>query len=104
VIGGSLGAIIGGIAALGTNLVLPGLGLVVWGPIAAGLAGLGAGGATGGLIGALVGAGIPEERAKYYEEGVRNGGTMLGVRPRSNEDADYLENSWKGYNGQHIYR
>ena len=26
---------------------------------------------AGGLIGAMVGAGIPEERAKLYDEGVR---------------------------------
>jgi len=103
-IGGTLGAVIGGIAALGTNLVLPGLGLVVWGPIAAALAGAGAGGATGGVIGALVGAGIPEERARAYEEGVKNGGAVLGVRPRSNEDADYFENDWRSNNGQEIYR
>jgi hypothetical protein len=103
-IGGTLGAIIGGIAALGTNLVLPGLGLVVWGPIAAALAGAGAGGATGGLVGALIGAGIPEERAREYEEGVKNGGAVLGVRPRTPEDADYFENDWRSNNGQSIYR
>jgi len=103
-IGGTLGAIIGGIAALGTNLVLPGLGLVVWGPIAAALAGAGAGGATGGLVGALIGAGIPEERAREYEEGVKNGGAVLGVRPRSTDDADYFENDWRSNNGQSIYR
>jgi hypothetical protein len=62
-IGGTLGAIIGGIAAIGTNLVLPGIGLVVAGPLAAALAGAGAGGLTGGLVGALVGSGIPEEHA-----------------------------------------
>jgi len=104
-IGGTLGAIIGGIAAIGTNVLLPGLGLVVWGPIAAGLAGAGAGGLTGGLIGALVGWGIPEERARIYENGIKNGGTVLGVRPRSDEDADYFENNWTtNYNGQNIYR
>lgn len=103
-IGGTLGAVIGGIAALGTNLVLPGLGLVVWGPIAAALAGAGAGGATGGLVGALIGAGIPEERAREYEEGVKNGGAVFGVRPRSTEDADYFENDWRTNNGQSIYR
>ena len=43
-IGGTLGAIIGGIAAIGTNVLIPGLGLVVWGPIAAGLRRRGAGG------------------------------------------------------------
>jgi hypothetical protein len=105
VIGGTLGAIIGGIAAIGTNLVLPGLGLVVWGPIAAALAGAGAGSATGGLIGALIGAGIPEERAKEYEEGVKNGGTVFGVTPKTPEDAEYFENDWKtNYKGQGIYR
>ena len=104
-IGGTLGAIIGGIAALGTNLVLPGVGLVVWGPIAAALAGAGAGGLTGGLVGALIGWGIPEERAKMYEEGIKSGGTVLGVKPRTTEDADYFENDWKtNLRGEHIYR
>ncbi|HKX84782.1 MAG TPA: hypothetical protein VJL58_11220, partial [Pyrinomonadaceae bacterium] len=54
-IGGTFGAIIGGIAAIGTNVLIPGLGLVVAGPIAAALAGAGAGGIAGGLAGALIG-------------------------------------------------
>ena len=104
-IGGTLGAIIGGIAAIGTNVLIPGLGLVVWGPIAAGLAGAGAGGLTGGLVGALIGWGIPEDRAREYETGIREGGTVLGVTPRTDEDADYFENDWKtNYKGEHIYR
>lgn len=103
-IGGTLGAIIAGVAAIGTNLVLPGLGLVVWGPLAAALAGAGAGGATGGLVGALIGAGIPEERAKAYETGISEGGTVVGVKPRNSEDAEYFENEWKGYKGESIYR
>ena len=104
-IGGTLGAIIGGVAAIGTNLVLPGVGLVVAGPLAAALAGAGAGGLTGGLAGALIGWGIPEERANLYESGIKEGGTVLGVRPRSHEDADYFENEWRDrYRGEHIYR
>jgi uncharacterized protein YjbJ (UPF0337 family) len=103
-IGGTLGAIIGGIAAIGTNVLLPGLGLIVWGPIAAALTGAGAGGLTGGLVGALIGSGMPEDRAKLYDEGVKNGGAVVGVNPKNDEDASYFENEWKGYNGQHIYR
>ena len=103
-IGGLIGAVIGGIAAIGTNVLLPGLGLVVAGPIAAALVGAGAGGATGGLVGALIGWGIPEERAKYYEEGIRDGGTVVGVHPRTPEDAEYFENEWRTYQGEHIYR
>lgn len=103
-IGGTLGAIIGGIAAIGTNVVLPGLGLVVAGPIAAALAGAGAGGLTGGLVGALIGSGIPEDRAKLYDEGIRSGGMVMGVNPRTDEDAEYFENEWRTNRGQHIYR
>ena len=104
-IGGTLGAVIGGIAAVGTNLVLPGVGLVVWGPLAAALAGAGAGGLTGGLAGGLIGMGIPEDRANLYENAIKEGGTYLGVKPRSAEDADYFENEWKtNHRGQHIYR
>src|SRR6476661_7092853 len=77
-IGGAIGAIAGVVAALGTSIVLPGLGLVIAGPIAAGLAGAGAGGITGGLIGALVGWGIPEERAKRYESGLKSGKIVMG--------------------------
>lgn len=103
-IGGTLGAIIAGVAAIGTSVLLPGLGLIVAGPLAAAIAGAGAGGLTGGLVGALIGSGIPEERAKLYDEGIRNGGVVMGVNPRNAEDAEYLENDWKTNRGEHIYR
>lgn len=104
-IGGTLGAIIGGAVAAGSNFFVPGLGLLVWGPIAGALAGAGAGGATGGIVGALIGAGIPEDRARVYEEGLNNGGAVLGVRPRSKEDTEYFENDWStNHRGQSIYR
>jgi hypothetical protein len=102
-IGGTVGATLAAIAAIGTTLALPGLGLLVAGPIAAALAGAGAGGATGGLIGALVGAGIPEERVKHYEEGIKNGGIMMGVTPRTPEDATYFEEDWKKNRGEQVY-
>jgi hypothetical protein len=103
-IGGTVGAVLATLAAVGTSIAIPGLGLVIAGPIAAALAGAGAGGLTGGLIGALIGAGIPEERAKLYESDLKNGGILLSVNPRSEEDAAYFENTWKDYNGRNIYR
>ncbi|HEY0079700.1 MAG TPA: CsbD family protein [Pyrinomonadaceae bacterium] len=102
-IGGTVGGLLGAIAAIGTTVLLPGLGLAIAGPLAAGLAGAGAGGLTGGLVGALVGSGIPEDRAKAYDEGIRGGGIVMGVNPRSDEDADYFANDWKT-RGEHIYR
>ena len=102
-IGGTVGGILAAIAAVGT-LAIPGVGIIAAGSIAAALAGMGAGGAAGGLIGALVGAGIPEERAKVYESGIKEGGIVMGVKPRSDEDAEYLEREWKNYKGEQVYR
>ncbi|WP_317040402.1 hypothetical protein [Hymenobacter coccineus] len=103
-IGGTAGAIIGAIAAIGTSVALPGLGLIIAGPLAAALAGAGAGGLTGGLVGALVGSGIPEEHAAEYEQGVNNGGIVMGVKPRNAEDAQYFEEEFRRNNGDKIYR
>jgi len=103
-IGGTLGAIAAAIAAVGTSIAIPGLGLVVAGPVAAALAGAGAGAATGGLVGALIGWGIPEERVKIYESGVKEGGILLGVKPRSEADAAHFEKTWKDYQAEDVYR
>ncbi|MBC8163279.1 MAG: hypothetical protein H7Z42_18880, partial [Roseiflexaceae bacterium] len=88
-IGGSvLGGTIGLLVGLGA-LAIPGIGPVIAaGPIAAALGvggttalvGAGIGAVSGGLLGALVGAGIPEEDANYYAEGVRRGGTLVMAR------------------------
>ena len=101
-VGGTAGAVLAAIAAVGTSVALPGLGLVVAGPLAAALAGAGAGGLTGGLIGALVGAGIPEYRAKVYEEGMRAGGILLGVEAKSEEDADRIEGVFDSLGAEQI--
>ncbi len=103
-IGGTIGAIAGIVAAIGTSVVIPGLGLVVAGPIAAGLAGAGAGGLAGGIIGALVGWGIPKERAKLYESGIKDGHIVLGVKPKNDKDAQYFEKNWQENDGREIHR
>ena len=103
-IGGTIGAIAAAVAAVGTSIALPGLGLVIAGPIAAAIAGAGAGAASGGLIGALVGWNMPEERVKQYEEGMKNGGILLGLHTRDDSDAKHLENAWKSNRGQNVYR
>ncbi len=103
-IGGTIGAVLAGIAAIGTNVLLPGVGLIVAGPLLAGLAGAGAGGLTGGLLGALVGSGIPEDRAKAYESGIKEGGMLMGVKARNPEDAEYFEREFKNYRGENVYR
>ena len=102
-IGGTIGAVVGIVAALGTSLAIPGLGLLIAGPIAAGLAGAGAGGIAGSIIGALVGWGIPEDRAKYYESGINDGKIVMGVHPRNEADAEYFGNAWNVSKNENSY-
>ena len=105
-VGGAIGTVLGataaGIAAIGTSLVIPGLGLLVAGPIAAALAGAGAGAVTGGAVGALVGLGITEPNARAYEAALRDGGVVVGVRPRSSEDASRIEETFKELHGENV--
>lgn len=105
-IGGALGTAVGAVLAalvtVGSTIVLPGINLVIAGPIAAALAGAGAGAVTGGVIGALVGAGIPEYRAKVYETGLREGGILIGVEAKSNEEIERLEELLTDVGGDHV--
>jgi hypothetical protein len=100
--GGGLGALLLGLAAAG--FAVPGLPILAMGPLAAALTGAGTGGAVGALLGALVGSGIPEERAKLYEQGIKEGGIVMGVTPRSDEDAEYFDREWRSARGEQIYR
>jgi uncharacterized membrane protein len=86
VIGGGLGAIVAGLTATGSIAAIVGTGglatPLVAGPLAAALAGLGAGAAAGGIVGALIGVGIPEHRARSYQDRLDNGAILIGVQPR----------------------
>jgi hypothetical protein len=103
-IGGAVGAVAAAIAAIGTSLIIPGLGIVVAGPLAAALAGAGAGGIAGGLVGALIGSGIPEDKAKEYERAVKEGKIILTVHPKNEADAEYIEDAWRNYHAEIINR
>jgi hypothetical protein len=108
--GGELGGPKGGrveilvtiFAAVGAALALPALGLVVAGPIAAALAGAGAAGLAAGLIGALGHWGIPEERVRHYEAAIRDGGILMMVEARSDEDGRQIEEQWKALGGRNV--
>jgi len=80
-IGAAIGATAATAASLVTMLALPGVGAVVGaGWLAAMLGSMAIGGATGGLLGALTNAGISEEDAHVFVEGVRRGGTLVAAR------------------------
>jgi hypothetical protein len=91
--GAGLGAGLGGAAGLLAGLgllAIPGLGPVVAaGWLASTALGAVAGGATGGVVGALTQAGVSDEEAPLYAEGVRRGGTLVSARVPDADRARY---------------
>ena len=90
--GGTAATIAPAAAAVGTALLLPGL--IFAGPIAVALAAAGTVGVVGGLAGALTNWGIPKSRVEQYEKHIRDGGILMGVKPRTPEEADALAARW----------
>ena len=81
--GGTLGGLTGLLVGLGA-IAIPGVGPIMLGGAAATalattLAGGAIGAATGGLVGGLVGLGIPEDRARVYNDRVARGEYMVMV-------------------------
>jgi uncharacterized protein (TIGR02271 family) len=90
--GAATGAVVGGLAGLLAAVAIPGVGPVLaMGPLAATLTGAGVGAVAGGLIGGLVNAGVPEEEAYTYEEGVRRGGILVAVATEESRTDRVLE-------------
>ena len=101
--GGDTGIVVTILAAVGAALVVTPLGLIAAGPIAAALAGAGAAGLAAGLIGAMSDWGIPEERIRQYEMSVKEGGILMMVEARSDEDARQIAQEWKTFGGRDIF-
>jgi len=104
-VGGTVGAAVGAttaaILAMGTAVLLPGIGWVA-GPLLAGLAGAGGGAVAGGLVGGLIGLGIPESNAAAYEEALKNGGIVLGVKPHEGDASD-IKTQFSKLHGENIH-
>lgn len=78
------------LAGLGA-FVLPGIGAVVAaGWLTSALTGAVAGGAAGGVVGALIEAGVGEDDAARFADGIKRGGTLVTVRAMD-QDRDYYE-------------
>lgn len=87
------GAVLGGAAGLLAGLgalMIPGIGPVIAaGWVATLVTTALAGGAAGGALGALIEAGVDENDAAQYADGVRRGGTLVTIRVMGKDRADY---------------
>jgi hypothetical protein len=101
--GGTIGTIAPALAGVGTVLLVPVLGAFAAGPIAVALTAAGAVGLAGALIGALTKWGIPQRRIEEYEQGIRAGGILIGVKPRSDADASDLVQQWQSSGGKLVH-
>ncbi len=92
IIGGLVGLALGIIAAAGSQLALPGLNIIISGPLIGGLASAGAGAAAGSLMGALVGYSIPEDKTRRYERELKNGKITLDINVTNHEKLNIFKN------------
>jgi hypothetical protein len=102
-VGGTIGTVAPALAGVGTLLLVPVLGVVAAGPIAVAMTAAGAVGLAGALIGALTKWGIPQQRVEEYEQGIRAGGILMGVKPRSTKDASDLVREWRASGGELVH-
>ncbi len=82
-VGGGIGALVVGIAAVGA--------FAVAGPLAALLAGASAGGIGGSLLGALVGSGVGDKEAEHVAREVEGGGIIVAVEVESARENEVRE-------------
>lgn len=98
--GGTAATIAPAIAAAGTAALFPGL--ILAGPVAVALTAAAAVGLAGGLVGALTNWGIPKSRVEGYEQSIRDGGILVGVKARTAEDARQLQQDWTEAGGEAV--
>jgi uncharacterized membrane protein len=102
VAGGLFGGLAGWLIGLGT-FSIPGVGpFIAAGALAGAVGGAALGAGLGAIAGALVGMGVPEDEAKYYENEVRGGRSLIAVHDRKRTDeADRIMHRHGGYDVQH---
>jgi len=105
-IGATTGTLLGGVTGflIGVGLLaIPGVGPILAagaeiGALGSTLAGAGIGAATGGIVGALIGLGIPEKKAKVYEERIKAGDYLLIVSGENDGDLNRVESIMRDRN------
>jgi hypothetical protein len=100
--GGLAGGVVG---AVGSALFIPGIGpAIAGGVLGMAIVGAAVGGITGGFLGALIRIGIPEDKARYYEQEFKAGNIIMTIRPRSDEQEQQIADILHRYGAREIGR
>ena len=102
VAGGVLGAAAGWLVGIG-SFIIPGIGPFIGaGALLASLAGAVAGASLGALASGLVKMGVPEAHARWYEQEVQGGRTLVAVRAGNRyPEAQTLLREYGAYDVEH---
>ncbi|GER88393.1 hypothetical protein KDW_25550 [Dictyobacter vulcani] len=87
------GGVIGGIIGAATSLLIPGIGpILATGILVTTIGGVALGALAGGLAGSLMHLGVPEHEARYYEDQLNTGRSIITVNApgRYNEAVNIL--------------
>jgi hypothetical protein len=83
--GGTIGAMVGGLAVVASALATGSLALWAAGPISAW-----AGGVAGGLVGAMMTRGVEKELANFYQQAVINGQILVAAEDHGPQSGQHL--------------
>jgi hypothetical protein len=100
--GGRVGILVTVFAAVGAAIAIPTVGFIA-GPLAVALAAAGTAGVAAGLISAFADWGVPADRVKRYEQGIRSGSILVLVEARSQAEAREIADDWNRIGGKGIF-
>lgn len=83
--------------------IMPGLDVLVAGPIGRYMDTEGPEGICTGILGAFKRCGMPKSLSSHYEQEVMGGGIMLGVQPQFSTDLEPISSLLQQHNGTHIH-
>jgi hypothetical protein len=100
VAGGLTGGVVG---AVGSVLFIPGLGLAIaGGALSMAVAGAAMGGIAGGFLGALMRMGVPEDKARYYEQEFKAGNVVMTIKPENEAQERHVHDVLHRYGARDV--
>ncbi len=98
--GGLSGGVVG---AVGGALLIPGIGpAIAGGALGMAIVGAAIGGITGGFLGALMRMGVPEDKARYYEQEFKAGNVILTIKPQDPSQEQQAQSLLHTYNAHDV--